>query len=37
MLGHLVYNRGVDEPAHLRAPLLPFFVRRVIAALFRRH
>ena len=37
MLGHLVYNRGADEPAHPRTPLLPAFLRRAIAALFRRH
>ncbi len=36
MLGHLVSNNVEQRPAHLYAPLLPAFVRRALAALFRR-
>lgn len=35
MLGHLVYNRGLNEPLDMHRPLLPAFLRAV-RALFRR-
>ncbi len=36
MLGHLVSNNVEYRPAHTYAPLLPDFIRRALAALFRR-
>ncbi len=36
MMGHLVSNNVEQQPAHFHAPLLPAFVRRALAALFRR-
>ena len=37
MLGHLVSNGGENRQAYASAPLLPAFLRRALAALFRRH
>lgn len=37
MLGHLVHNRMPDEPLPWRAPRLAPFMRRVLAAILRRH
>ncbi len=37
MLGHLVYQRDIAERRTTLTPILPQFVRRAIANLFRRH
>jgi hypothetical protein len=37
MLGLLVPNRSADEPLPPSTPILPAFMRRALAALFRRH
>jgi len=37
MMGLLVPNRRAYEELHPSAPLLPAFMRRALAALFRRH
>ena len=37
MLGHLVHNPDLDERSNAYRPLLPQWVRRALAALFRRH
>jgi len=37
MLGHLVSNGGENQQAYAYTPLLPAFLRRALAALFRRH
>ncbi len=37
MLGHLVHNPELDERASMHPPMLPKWMRRAFAALFRRH
>ncbi len=37
MLGHLVYQRDLSERREPLTPILPQFIRRAIAAMFRRH
>ncbi len=37
MMGLLVPNRAQHEPLQPSAPVLPAFLRRAIAALFRKH
>jgi hypothetical protein len=37
MLGHLVHNRLPSGPLERRAPFLAPFMRRMLAALWRRH
>jgi hypothetical protein len=37
MLGHLVHNSGAYRQNAYSTPLLPAFLRRALAALFRRH
>jgi len=37
MMGLLVPNRSLYEPQPPTAPLLPGFMRRALAAIFRKH
>jgi len=37
MLGHLVHNPDLNERSSVYRPILPGWVRRAFAALFRRH
>lgn len=37
MLGHLVHNPDLDERSTARRPMLPAWMRRAFAAIFRRH
>jgi hypothetical protein len=37
MLGHLVHNPDLNERSVAHPPMLPQWVRRAFAALFRRH
>jgi hypothetical protein len=37
MLGHLVHNHELDERPISHPPILPQWMRRALAVLFRRH